>query len=268
MSDFAPLLPIALEAVAIASDMIRTTAPGRLTAKGDRDAASEVDFAVERALREFLRAGTPDIAFLGEEGGGGDASNRDQTLWALDPVDGTMNFVRGVPLCGVSLALVAAGRPVVGVIDLPFLRCRYHGVSGHGSFSGTERLRVGTTTELDDAIVALGDYAVGSGASRRNQDRFAITEQLAARVQRVRMLGSAAVDLAWVAEGRIDASIIMSNKPWDVAAGVLIAREAGAAVRDRDGTDHTFGSEATITANRVLAPRLTDLITAATVSPR
>lgn len=239
------LLPVALEAAAIASDLVRTRVPGLLTAKGDRDMASEVDYAVERAVREYLHDKTPSIAILGEEEGV-TGSDHAELLWAVDPVDGTANFVRGIPLCGISIGLIHRGRPILGVIDLPFLGARYSAAQHVGAYLGDRRLHTSMTSTLRDSIVAIGDYAVGDGAAAKNRLRLALNERLAANVQRVRMLGSAAVDLVWLAEGKIDASLTLSNKPWDVAAGVVIAREAGATVIDKDGTDHSLNSTATI----------------------
>jgi myo-inositol-1(or 4)-monophosphatase len=116
------------------------------------------------------------------------------------------------------------------------------------------------TTDLEDAIVAVGDYAVGEGAEAKNRQRIALTEHLAANVQRVRMLGSAVIDLAWVAEGKLDASITLSNKPWNTAAGVIIAREAGAEVIDHDGTEHEYTSSSTIAAAPTVAKKIVTLI--------
>lgn len=255
----AALLPVALQAAEIASDLVRTRVPGLLTAKGDRDMASEVDYAVERAVRDYLKERTPDIPVLGEEEGiTGDTTG--ELLWAIDPVDGTANFVRSIPLCGISIGLIQRSRPVVGVIDLPFLGTRYHAAQHTGAYLGDRRIQASMTTDLKDAIVAIGDYAVGEGAEAKNRQRIALTERLAANVQRVRMLGSAAIDLAWVAEGRLDASITLSNKPWDMAAGVIIAREAGAEVIDQDGRDHTLDSSATIGATAAVAEVLATLI--------
>jgi myo-inositol-1(or 4)-monophosphatase len=239
------LLPAAIEAVAIANELIRSRLPGLLTAKGDRDMASELDFAVERAVRAHLRERTPGVAILGEEEGvSGDPDS--ELLWALDPIDGTANLVHGMPLTGVSLGLLYEGRPVLGVIDLPFLDARYWAVEHAGAYVGDRRIAASRTAGLRDAVVAIGDYAVGVDADEKNHLRLALTEHLAGRAQRVRMLGSAAIDLAWVAEGKLDASMTMSNKPWDTAAGVIIAREAGAVVIDQDGSDHTSSSAATI----------------------
>jgi myo-inositol-1(or 4)-monophosphatase len=255
----AALLPVALEAAGIANDLMRHRVPGLLTHKGDRDMASEVDYAVERAVREHLRERTPDIAILGEEEGiSGDAQA--DLMWAIDPVDGTANFVRGIPLCGFSLGLIERGRSVAGVIDLPFLGTRYHAAQGQGAHVDGNRIRASEITDLKDAIVSLGDYAVGDGAEGKNRLRLALTERLAAGVQRIRMVGSAAIDLAWVAEGKLDACVILSNQPWDTSAGVIIAREAGATVSDADGTDHTFDSAATIATTPALSSDIIALI--------
>lgn len=214
--------------------------------KGDRDPASDVDYAVEREIRAFLLDTAPDVGFLGEEDGRFGSSEAG-FMWALDPIDGTVNFINGVPLCGVSLGLVHNEHPVLGVIDLPFLRCRYSAFDGAGAFRGTERIHA-RGERLADSIVAVGDYAVGDGSETKNAERLRITSALAGTAQRVRMFGSAAVDLAWVAEGRIGASVMLANKPWDTVAGVLLAREAGAVVLDAYGATHTLRSASTVAA--------------------
>lgn len=240
----AELMPVAVEAVDRACAMLRERSPGRVTIKGDRDPATEVDYAIERNLRKFLLDHAPDVGFLGEEDGRfGDSESG--FMWALDPIDGTVNFIQGVPLCGVSLGLVYDERPILGVIDLPFLGCRYSALDGGGAYRGDVRIHA-SGDRLADAVVAVGDYAVGDGATAKNTERLRITGLIAAAAQRVRMFGSAAVDLAWVAEGRIGASVMLANKPWDTVAGVLLAREAGAVVVDRHGAEHTLHSESTI----------------------
>ncbi|WP_436761450.1 inositol monophosphatase family protein [Streptosporangium sp. V21-05] len=253
------LLPIAEQAVTIAAEIVKTRLPGAVTAKGDRDMATEVDYAVEHAVRSFLSRETPDIGFLGEEEGATTAAEGG-LMWILDPVDGTANFLRGIPLCGVSLGLVDKDMPILGVIDLPFLGSRYSAAQGHGAQADEREIRASQTGDLHAAVVSIGDYAVDGDAERKNRLRLALTHELAARVQRVRMFGSAAVDLAWVAEGKTDAIIMLSNKPWDTAAGVLIAREAGATIADMDGSPHTMSSGATIAASPKLLADLIELI--------
>jgi myo-inositol-1(or 4)-monophosphatase len=262
VTSHAELLPIAVEVADLASELMRTRQPGVLTAKGDRDMASEVDYEIERQARALLLDRTPQIGFLGEEEG---AVTRDGDLyWALDPVDGTANFIHALPTCGVSLGLIHKDRPVLGMIDLPFLGQRSWAVEGGGAFSTGGRLRASGTAELRDALVGIGDFAATGSGAGKNPLRLAIAERLAARAQRVRMHGSAALDLAWLAAGKLDGTISLSNKDWDVAAGVIIAREAGAVLVDHDGSQHTTGSAATIGAAPALVPELLSLIHDAT----
>ena len=261
MTDPGSLLPVAFQAADIAADMMRTRRPATVTEKHDRDLVSDVDLAIERQVRAHLAGATRDIGFLGEEEGQS-GSPAGGWLWTLDPIDGTSNFAHGIPLCATSLALLHDGRPVLGVIDAPFLGLRYHALDGHGAYAGEHRMSASSTDRMKDAVVAVGDYATGPRADHKNQQRLALTIQLAPRVHRVRMIGSAALDLAWVAEGRLDAAIMLANKPWDTAAGVLLAREAGAAVVDIDGSPHPFDSTATIAGPDALISQLLPLIQA------
>lgn len=255
------LMDTALGAIGRASEMVRTSPPGELTRKGARDVASEVDYAVEDIVRGILREATPDIGFLGEEGG---SSGPEGLVWVLDPIDGTVNFTRGLPLCAISLALARGDQPVLGVIDLPFLGTRYTALEGRGTFRDGRRIAVSGTARMDEALVGFGDFAVGRGAETQNALRLDVVRALASEAYRTRMLGSAAVDLAWLAEGRLDASIILSNKPWDTAAGSLIAREAGAAVVDVDGAPHTLASRFTLAAGPGLIGRIAGMVRWAT----
>jgi len=256
------LLLVATEAVDRASRIIRDRPPSQVTMKGDRDPATDIDYAIEREIRNFLLDQAPSVGFLGEEDGQyGDISA--EMWWALDPVDGTINFIHGVPLCGVSLGLIHRNEPVLGVIDLPALNLRYSAALGDGAFCGRTPIRIRETASLKDAVVALGDYAVGADAIAKNAKCLRVTGGIAAVAQRVRMFGSAAVDLAWVAEGRISASVMLDNKPWDTAAGIAIAREAGAVVIDDRGERHNGASMTTIAAAPLIAYDLARIVRAA-----
>jgi myo-inositol-1(or 4)-monophosphatase len=259
------LLRVAEDALDVSRELVLQRTLGRVRAKDDRDFVSDLDISVERAVRALLQSETPEIGFLGEEEGWS-RGDRPERFWVLDPVDGTTNLVKSIPLCAVSLALVDQGRTRIGVVDAPFLALRYTAVAGEGAYHAGRRLAASSAQRLGDAVVAFGDYAVGEGAEAKNRLRLAVTEKLAATVQRVRMLGSAALDLAWVADGRLDASIILSNNPWDTAAGVLLAREAGADVVDSTGAAHTIHSETTITAPPPLVDAVVALVTAAEAS--
>jgi myo-inositol-1(or 4)-monophosphatase len=254
-------LGIARRAAAEAAEIIRTHAPGRLTEKGDRDPASEVDVAIERFVRDFLHNKTPEVGFLGEEEGGDSSSH--ELLWLLDPIDGTVNFLHGFPLCAVSLSLRDKNAIVAAVIDLPFLGSQYTALLGQGAYADGKRLRVSETSALADALISIDQYAFGEDAERKNRLRLRLTERLAHDAQRVRMLGASAIDLAWTAEGRLDACIMLGNKPWDTSAGVLIAREAGARVLDDDGSQHSQQSRSTIAVTPGLEAELMAAIHAA-----
>jgi myo-inositol-1(or 4)-monophosphatase len=264
VSELTGLLRVAQAAVDAAAELVRTKPAGTLTPKGDRDYTSEVDYAIERHVRDFLADRTPEIAFVGEEESA--AATDEAEWWTLDPIDGTVNFAHGLPLCAVSLALVRDRRPVLGVVDLPLLSARYWASDGDGAHGPAGRLRVRDVERLDDAVLAIGDYAVGAGAEDRNRVRLRLTQLLAGRALRVRMFGSAAIDLAWLAEGKVDASITLSNRPWDMAAGVVVAREAGARVVDHDGSDHTTDSAATIAATPGVCDELLTILRAARVN--
>ncbi len=257
MNDLPKLLDVAHAAVQRGADIVRTHRRTTLTPKGDRDYTSNVDYEVERELRVMLGEATPKIAFLGEEEGS-DTRAVNGLYWALDPIDGTVNFANEIPLCAVSLALIREEQPVIGVIKLPYLDRTYMAAQGYGATCDRTPISVGRPATLADAVVSIGDYAVGVDARAKNRDRLAITHALAETALRVRMLGSAAIDLAWIAQGSIGATIMLSNKPWDTAAGVILAREAGADLKDLDGTNHTMRSVATIAT----APSVTDEVLA------
>jgi myo-inositol-1(or 4)-monophosphatase len=240
----AELLAVAAAAVAAARDTVRDRVSFSVSTKGERDMVTDVDLAVEDQVRAFLARETPDIGFLGEERGryGGTGGR----WWALDPVDGTANFARGIPLCGVSLALVDGDRGTVAAISLPFLDVTYTAAEGGGARANGEPIHVSRVTGIADAMISVGDFAIGPDAAAKNGTRLALLADLGARAQRIRMLGTAAIDLVWVAQGRLEASVILANKPWDTMAGVLLVREAGGVVVDVDGSDHTTRSAATV----------------------
>ncbi|PSL56801.1 myo-inositol-1(or 4)-monophosphatase [Saccharothrix carnea] len=254
------LAEIAQKAVSIGDDLIKHTRPEVVTEKSDRDTYTDVDVRIERAVRAYLAEATPEIGFVGEEEGSSEQAAGSEHFWTLDPIDGTANFVHGIPLCGVSLALTNADRAIVAAIVLPYMGLHYSAVEGRGAHVNGHAIHVSKTTELPKSMIAIGDYATGEDSDEKNNQRIALTAALAAKVERIRMFGSAAHDLAWLAEGRIDGAVILSNKTYDIAAGVLIAREAGALVLDSTGVEHTFESAHTIATAPGVAKNLLALI--------
>lgn len=228
--------------------------------KSERDTVTNVDLVIEQEIRSYLAGTTPEIAFYSEEHDGATPLDPSGPVWALDPIDGTANYTHGLPLCAVSLAHIEHGEATVAVIDVPFLDARYTATRSNGAYANGSPINVSSTTDLANAIVAIGDYAVGPGAAEKNTHRLRLTAALAEHVERIRMLGTAALDLAWLADGRIDAAIMLSNKPWDTAAGVLIASEAGARIVDVTGIPHTASSSTTVATSPALTDALLDLV--------
>jgi myo-inositol-1(or 4)-monophosphatase len=230
---------------------------GGLIAKGDRDYASRVDFQIEDAIRDALTALTKEIPFLGEERGG---HLHAPLLWVLDPVDGTTNFIKGSPLCAISLALLSEGQPIFGIVDLPLLGERYVARAGGGAYLNGTRLHMPDVHRLADAVVGLTDFAVADDRLVENPIHVALVARLAPQALGVRTHGSAALDLAWLAAGRLSASMMLSNRAWDVSAGVLLAREAGGLTYDWDGREHDVESRFTIASSPSLKDSLLELL--------
>jgi myo-inositol-1(or 4)-monophosphatase len=200
--------------------------------KAAKDFLTEVDLAAEAALKRALATATPEIGFYGEEGGG-DALHHGR-VWVADPLDGTINYATGSPLCGVMLGLLEDGVPVLGVIDLPFLGVRVEG----GAVADVER--------FDEAIVGMGD-AFHRGGPRLDA-YLALTSAVHRRALRFRCVGSAAVLWSWLAGGQIQGMVLSHNNPYDVVAGHAIARAAGAVVTDYAGAPLTLDSAGALAA--------------------
>jgi myo-inositol-1(or 4)-monophosphatase len=232
--------------------------------KGDYGFATVVDVEIEQLVRARLRREAPDIPFLGEEGGGEGLMS--EALWVLDPIDGTANYADGSPLCSISLALLRRGRPVLGVVTAPLLGERFLAVEGAGAFCNGSRIRV-AEREVGDPLIALSDFAFGRKHRDTNRLRFAVIEELVRRSMRLRLHGSVALDLAWLAAGRMSAAIALSNLPWDVSARVLLVREAGGVVFDESGAPHGPRSPSTLASMPALKDTLMSVVADARVTP-
>lgn len=231
---------------------------GSVVPKGDRDYATEVDLRIEETVRATLERVAPGVGFLGEEEG--ERTGNRRAMWVLDPIDGTVNFANGSPLCAISLALVEDGAPTLGVIDLPLLGERYLAVRGEGASLNGRRVSVLEPAGLRDAIVGFADFAVGPAAKVENPVHRELMSSLVPRCLRVRVHGSECLDLVWLAAGRLDVSVMLSSHPWDVTAGVLIAREAGAEAFDHGGEPWTPDATFTICCTPGLVGELLPLV--------
>lgn len=255
--DTTRLLDVAHGAMDKAIDLLMRNRAGEVQAKGDRDLVTEVELAIERLVRDHLQEQTPDVGFVGEETG---ATGNPEVYWVLDPVDGTVNFVHGVPLCAVALGLIHVDQPLLGVIDTPFLHHRYWATRGHGAFRDGDPIAVSRTKTLEESLISLSDYGAGEGGVARTGASTRLDQALSQRAQRVRRIGSSAVELVWVADGTLDASLTLGNRSWDTAAGAIIAREAGALVVDADGSQHNTSSRCAVAVTPSLGDALLPLL--------
>ena len=220
--------------------------------KGDRDYALTVDVELERLYRQRLLALYPEIPILGEELSPDEAGADRGLFWAIDPIDGTVNYASGLPEYGTSIALLQNGKPIAAGIAFPSLGETYLAGKGRGAFRNGTAIHVSDQADFRQAMVGYGDFAVLGNYEEKNVVRMACLQSFVNQVLRVRIPGSAALQLAWVAAGRLDVSITLSNNAWDVQGGVLLIREAGGQVYDCDGTDHSVLSKYTIASNSCL----------------
>lgn len=226
-----PYLKTALEAAARATQIVRESANVALevsTKSSPRDLVTQIDLQSERAIREIISRHHPDHSVLGEEGGGtGGRTDNSPYRWVVDPVDGTSNFARGIPHFAVSIGLEHAGQGLLGVIANPTLGDTYQATRAQGAFKNGRRLVVSRCTNLADAFITMS-----FSADTRVSDRATpVWNALLTRCQTLRRMGSTALELALLAEGKIDAFVGFGQGAWDLAAGMVLVAEAGGEVR-------------------------------------
>jgi len=203
-----------------------------VSVKGPGDFVSAADRKAEKTLYEELSKARPGYGFLMEESGvveGTDPSHR----WIIDPLDGTTNFLHGLPIFAISVALEREGQLIAGVVYNPATDDMYIAEKGQGAWHNNRRLRVSPRRNLSDSLIACGIPHLGKAEAH---PRFkAELEAVMARASNVRRLGAASIDLALTAAGRFDAYWERNLQPWDIAAGIVLLREAGGFVSDLDG---------------------------------
>ncbi|MGE4481800.1 inositol monophosphatase family protein [Acidocella sp.] len=233
----------------------------QVSVKGPGDFVSQADIRAEQTLREELEKARPGYGFLMEESGAS-GSDKWSWRWIVDPLDGTTNFLHGIPHWAISIALEKRlpdnGTEITAaVVYCPVNGEMFWAEKGVGAYLNDKRLRVSARRELHTALFATGiPFAATSGANR-----LAFARTLGALMPvtaGVRRFGSAALDLAWVAAGRYDGYWEMGIKPWDIAAGMLIVREAGGYATDGEGKDNV--DSVVVAANPHLHPKLLELV--------
>ena len=225
----------------------------RIDVKGRNDFVSDVDRQAEADIVAVLHRAYPDHAILGEESGATGADDAEYR-WIVDPLDGTTNFLHGLPHFSVSIALLRAGRPFQAVVYDPMRQELFTAGKGDGAYLDAKRIRVSGTGRLEDALLGTGfPYRTGQSLDFYQRTARHFTEASGG----IRRLGSAALDLAYVAAGRLDGCWLTGLSAWDVAAGALIVREAGGLVNDFDGGDAWMESGEVVAATpRVHHPML------------
>jgi len=235
--DLAALRRIAETIARKAGDGLRAAyhRPREIEYKGEIDLVTQADRDSEAAIVAALREHFPDHAILAEEAAGAGAEgyiSRDVPMWVVDPLDGTTNFAHGFPVFAVTMALVDGGEPVVGVTYDPMRDELFSAARGRGAQRNGEPIRVSETGTLRKALLATGfpyDRHVAEDNNIESLSRFI------RRAQGIRRAGAAALDLAYVACGRLDGYWEFRLHPWDVGAGILLVREAGGVVTDYAG---------------------------------
>ncbi len=258
------MLNIAVRAARNAGDLIQRSADnlGRLSInqKSQYDYASEVDFQAEQEIIKVIRTAYPDHAILAEESG---EHHGNDYLWVIDPLDGTTNFLHGFPQYAVSIALKIKGKIELGVVYDPNRDELFTAQRGGGAMLNNRRIRVGRQSSLQTALL-------GTGFPFRSDEfldtYLAMFRPLCAATSGIRRAGAAALDLAYVATGRLDGFWEIGLKEWDMAAGVLLIQEAGGVVTDFSFNNHFLKSGNIIAGNpkmhqlmyQAIAPHVTD----------
>jgi fructose-1,6-bisphosphatase/inositol monophosphatase family enzyme len=211
--------------------------------KGRGNVVTETDFDAERIVLATLREQFPSHAILSEESV---VSTRSEGwMWVVDPLDGTKNFSQAIPHFGFNLALCFGARPVLAVTTHPLLRDAFLAVEGVGTALNGEPTAVSDADSLANSVVAID---MGYDAERGGF-QLELAKALWPGMQSLRITGSAALGFAYVASGRWDIYVHSDLQPWDIAAGLLLVREAGGVVRDRDGSEATIYSREAVAAN-------------------
>lgn len=231
-------------------DLIRSIKPlfmdheraSHIQVKGVADFVTQVDFQVQELIQQGLKELYPQVQFMGEEKNNDDIDFSGQ-LWILDPVDGTTNLIHDMRHSALSLAYCQDGQLEMGVIYQPYTDEMFWAVRGQGAWLNGNPIHVSTEQELGTSLVAIGTSPYRHDMAEKN---FELFKQVYLNCADIRRLGSAALDLAYVACGRVDAYLERDLKPWDFAAGVLLVQEAGGTVTDYRGKQVNFSGKCDI----------------------
>jgi len=224
--------------------------------KGPANFVSAADRRAEQMLYDDLLKARPGYGFLGEEGGTREGTDKTNT-WIVDPLDGTTNFLHGIPQFAISIGLQREGTIIAGVIYNPGNEELYIAERGKGAFLNDTRLRVAGRKQLHDCVIACGLPHIGRGDHELSRREMA---ELQPRVAGLRRFGAASLDMAFVAAGRLDGYWERNLKPWDVAAGILMVREAGGTVSGIEGGDTALETGNVVCGNEIIQRELVKIL--------
>jgi myo-inositol-1(or 4)-monophosphatase len=228
----------------------------QVSRKGPADFVSAADLKAERVLRDELHKARPDYAFLMEESGAQAGSPESDRCWIVDPLDGTTNFLHGLPHFAISIGLTEGGQVIAGVVYDPVKEELFFAEKGGGAYLNHRRMRVSGRGRLEDALLATGIPFKGRGGEEQFAQEL---DQAMRHTAGVRRWGTASLDLAYVAAGRVDGFWERDLSPWDVAAGLLLVREAGGYVTAIDGGPARLDGRSFLAANDSLHDKLVAL---------
>ena len=228
----------------------------QVSMKGPANFVTAADRRAEETLYTELTKARPGYGFLGEESGATAGTDTTHT-WIVDPLDGTTNFLHGIPQFAISIALEREGVIVAGLIYNPVHDEMFTAERGKGAYLNDQRIRVAARKRLADAVFACGLPHLGRGDLEQFRREFAVIQE---KVAGLRRFGSAALDLAWVAAGRLDGYWERNLSAWDIAAGMVIVREAGGFVTDCQGGDDMFANGDVLAGNETMHPELIALL--------
>jgi len=228
----------------------------QVSMKGPANFVSLADKRAEQMLYDDLIKARPGYGFLGEEGGTREGTDKSNT-WIVDPLDGTTNFLHGIPQFAISIALQREGVIIAGVIYNPANDELYTAERGKGAFLNDTRLRVAGRKQLNECVIACGLPHIGRGDHELS--RREMTE-MQNRVAGLRRFGAASLDLAFVAAGRLDGYWERNLQPWDIAAGLILVREAGGVVSGIEGGDTAMATGHVVCGNETIQRELVKIL--------
>lgn len=253
-----PLINIAIKAALSASkiivrslDRLDTIA---ITEKARNDFVTEIDKFSEQEIISIIHKAFPDHAILGEESG---AAGENEYTWIIDPLDGTTNFIHGFPHFSISIAVSRNNVLQHGVIYDPLRQELYHATKGAGAYLNNTRIRVSNHKQVDGALIATG---FGNGKLQYLKPHIEIMSKMLPQAAAIRRSGSAALDFAFVAAGRIDGFWEFGLAPWDMAAGCVLVKEAGGLVCDMEGQENHLQTGNVVAGNPKMLKSILQLV--------